>query len=153
MNDKNNQIENKDVQLWQGNCLELMKNIPNKSINLILADLTYKQLALKGDVPINSNFLWEQYKRISSPKGMTTLFGQQPFTTDLITLNRKNYKYRRYWKKNQSIHFLHTKKQLLRKIEKIIMFHNGSYYPQKTDGNISTNLTKGKTYGGLFRRK
>jgi site-specific DNA-methyltransferase (adenine-specific) len=150
MNDENNQIENKDLQLWQGDCLELMKNIPDKSINLILADLPYKQLASKWDKPINLVLLWEQYKRILSPKGTVALFGQQPFTTDLITSNRKNYKYCWYWEKNQSTHFLHAKRQPLRKIEEIVVFYNGSYYPQKTDGHIPTNSARGKTYGGAY---
>lgn len=148
MNRLGENLEN--IELWQGDCLEEMKKIKDGSVNLILADLPYKQLASKWDIPIDLDLLWIQYKRILSSKGTVALFGQQPFTTDLINSNRKNYKYCWYWEKNQSTHFLHAKKQPLRKIEEIVIFYNGSYYPQKTDGHVPTNSAKGKTYGGAY---
>jgi DNA modification methylase len=140
----------RDIELWLGDCLKEMNRIKDNSVNLILADLPYKQLASKWDSPIDLSLLWEQYKRVLSKNGTVALFGQQPFTTDLINSNRKNYKYCWYWEKNQSTHFLHAKRQPLRKIEEIVIFYNGSYYPQKTDGHVPTNSAKGKTYGGAY---
>lgn len=140
----------KDIELWHGDCMEEMDKIENYSIDFILADLPYNQIASKWDLPIDLNLLWKQYERILSKKGTVALFGQQVFTTDLINSNRNNYKYCWYWEKNQSTHFLHAKRQPLRKIEEIVIFYNGSYCPQKTEGHVPTSSAKGNSYTGTY---
>ena len=84
----------------QGDCLELMQEIPNKSVDLILCDLPYGQTKMEWDSVIPLDKLWEQYNRIIKPEGNIVLFSSGLFTIDLINSNRKNFRYRLIWKKN-----------------------------------------------------
>ena len=92
-------IENKDYELWNGDCLELMNNIPDKSIDMILCDLPYGTTKCKWDVVIPFDKLWEQYNRIIKDNGAIVLFGQEPFSSLLRLSNLDNYKYDIYWGK------------------------------------------------------
>ena len=87
------------IDLRCGDCLELMKDIPDKSIDMILCDLPYGTTACKWDIVIPFDKLWEQYNRIIKDNGAIVLFSNQPFTTDLINSNRKMWKYEMIWKK------------------------------------------------------
>lgn len=87
------------IDLRQGDCLEIMKDIPDKSIDMILCDLPYGTTACKWDVVIPFESLWEQYNRIIKDNGAIVLFSKQPFTTELIHSNLKNFKYSLVWKK------------------------------------------------------
>ena len=82
-------LENKDYELSNGDCLELMKDIPDKSIDMILCDLPYGTTSCKWDSVIPFEPLWEQYNRIIKDNGAIVLFSNQPFTTDLINSNRE----------------------------------------------------------------
>ena len=123
-------LENKDYELLNGDCLELMKNIPDKSIDMILCDLPYGTTWAKWDNLIQFDLLWEQYNRISN--GAILLFSTQPFTTRLIQSNYKNYKYTWYWIKNIAGNYLNAKRQPLRIIEEINVFNKHLYNPQGT---------------------
>jgi hypothetical protein len=91
-----------NITLLYGDCLERMKEIPNNSVNLILCDLPYGTTKCKWDTVIDIKLLWEQYKRIIvKPSGVILLFGQQPFTSMLISSNYDWYKYNLIWKKNK----------------------------------------------------
>ena len=92
-------LENKDYELWNGDCLELMNNIPDKSIDMILCDLPYGTTKCKWDVVIPFDKLWEQYNRIIKDNGAIVLFGQEPFSSLLRLSNLDNYKYDIYWGK------------------------------------------------------
>lgn len=81
------------VQLLRGNCIELMKNIPDKSVDMVLCDLPYGVTQNDWDKPIPLNSLWEQYNRIVKINGAIVLNCQQPFTSELILSNKKNFKY------------------------------------------------------------
>lgn len=85
------------IDLKQGDCLELMKDIPDKSIDMILCDLPYGTTACKWDNVIPFEPLWEQYKRIIKDNGAIVLFGSQPFTSKLICSNIDNFKYEWIW--------------------------------------------------------
>lgn len=76
----------------KGDCLELMKKIPDKSIDMILCDLPYGTTDCKWDTIIPFDKLWEQYRRIIKLNGAIVLFSAQPFTTKLIQSNFENYK-------------------------------------------------------------
>lgn len=89
----------KDIELWQGDCLELMKDVPNGSVDMILCDLPYGTTKNKWDVIIPFDLLWEQYNRIIKDHGAIILFANQPFTTHLIYSNIKNFKYCWTWDK------------------------------------------------------
>ena len=100
-----NILENKDYELLNGNCLDLMKDIPDKSIDMILCDLPYGTTKCSWDVIIPFEPLWEQYERIIKDNGAIVLFGKQPFTTDLINSNRNLYKYELIWEKDNGYLF------------------------------------------------
>ena len=113
-----------DILLMQGDCLERMKEIPDGSVDMVLCDLPYGVTARnKWDVVIPFAPLWEQYHRISKPNAAIVLHCQQPFTTDLISSNRKEFKYLWYWDKHLKTGFLNAKKQPLRQIEEIAVFY------------------------------
>ena len=90
----------KAIELYKGDCLEEMKKIPNKSIDLILCDLPYGCTKCTWDVIISFDKLWEQYNRILRDSGNVVLFCAGMFTYKLIQSNLKNYRYKLIWKKN-----------------------------------------------------
>lgn len=81
------------IDIKCGDCLELMKDIPDKYIDLILCDLPYGTTRLEWDKPIPFAPMWKQYNRIIKDNGAILLFSAQPFTTDLINSNRKMFRY------------------------------------------------------------
>uniref|UniRef100_UPI00359C2710 DNA-methyltransferase n=1 Tax=Thomasclavelia spiroformis TaxID=29348 RepID=UPI00359C2710 len=117
----------------KGDCLELMKEIPDKSIDMILCDLPYGTTAASWDKIIPFDLLWEQYKRITKPGAHIVLFAAQPFTTKLINSNFKNYKYNWYWLKNNVTGGQFAKKQPMRCIEDICIFR---YDPSKDNSEM-----------------
>jgi site-specific DNA-methyltransferase (adenine-specific) len=86
-----------------------MKDIPDKSINMILCDLPYGTTACKWDAVIPFKPLWEQYERIIKDNGAIVLFGSQPFTSALVMSNPKLFKYELIWKKMYPLDFLMQK--------------------------------------------
>jgi site-specific DNA-methyltransferase (adenine-specific) len=143
-------------QIICGDCLEVMKEIPDKTVDMVLCDLPYGMTAPKWDEKIDMEKLWGQYKRLLKPTGTILLFASQPFTTKLIASNEKDYRYCWYWIKNQGTNFFHAKHMPIRKVEEICVFCRGKYYPQITDGHVPTNSAKGcsngKAYFGTNKR-
>lgn len=121
------------IDIKCGDCLELMKDIPDKSIDLILCDLPYGITHLEWDKPIPFEPLWEQYNRIIKDNGAILLFSTQPFTTDLINSNRKMFRYEIIWEKTMPMGFLNANKMPLKAHENILIFykHLPTYNPQK----------------------
>jgi site-specific DNA-methyltransferase (adenine-specific) len=111
------------IDLRKGDCLELMKDIPNESIDMILADLPYGTTQNKWDVIIPLDKLWEQYERIIKENGMICLTSAEPFTSTLITSNKKMFKYDLIWDKKLSSGFLNAKRMPLRRHEQILCFY------------------------------
>ncbi len=140
----------KQNEIYLGDCLELMKDIPDKSIDFICCDLPYGMTAPKWDEHIDMNELWKQYNRIIKKGGTIALFASQPFTTKLIASNEKDFRYCWYWLKNQGTNFFHAKSMPIRKIEEICIFKKGKYYPQHTEGHIPTNSAKGCSNGKAY---
>src|SRR5699024_6120760 len=87
------------IKLLQGDCLELMKDIPDGSVDMILADLPYGTTACKWDTIIPFEPLWEQYERVIKDNGAIVLTGNEPFSSHLRLSNLKNYKYDWKWDK------------------------------------------------------
>ena len=137
-------------KLIQGDCIVEMKNIADKSIDMILCDLPYGTTACKWDTVIPFVSLWEQYERIIKDNGAIVLFASQPFTTKLISSNENSFRYCWYWLKNQGTNFFHAKRMPIRKVEEICVFKKGKYYPQITDGHIPTNSAKGCSNGKAY---
>lgn len=150
-------FENKNYELWQGDCLELMKAIPDKFVDCIITDLPYGTTQCKWDSMIPLNPLWNQYNRIIKDNGAIVLFGAEPFTSKLICSNLKNFKYNWIWKKDKATGHLNAKKQPLRTVETISVFYKKQcvYNPQlimKDPKNIRPATTKRKNienYGNM----
>ena len=111
------------VDLRLGDCLELMKNIPDGSVDLVLTDPPYGTTACKWDSVIPFEPMWEQLNRIIKPNGIIALFANQPFTSTLISSNIANYKYNWVWLKNRGTGFQYAKSQPMRQTEDICIFN------------------------------
>ena len=126
------------IDLMHGDCLELMKDIPDGSIDMILADLPYGTTACKWDTIIPFEPLWAEYERIIKDNGAIVLTGSQPFTTKLIDSNIDLFRYCWVWNKKISGNPLLAKHQPLKVHEDICVFskkrHN--YYPQMRKGKM-----------------
>lgn len=109
--------------LFNGDCLEIMKYIPNGSIDMILCDLPYGTTRNKWDVIIPLNKLWEYYNRIIKDNGAIVLFAQTPFDKILGCSNLKSLRYEWIWKKNNATGFLNAKKMPLKIHENILVFY------------------------------
>ncbi|CAL6945194.1 site-specific DNA-methyltransferase [Lactiplantibacillus plantarum] len=125
-----------NVNLLKGDCLELMKNIPDRSIDMVLCDLPYGTTANKWDIVIPFDKLWEQYRRIIKNNSAIALFGQEPFSSRLRLSNDKMYRYDFVWEKSRATGFYNANKMPLRCKENITIFykHLPTYNPQKTKG-------------------
>lgn len=108
-------------------CLEGMKDISNKSIDMILCDLPYGTTSCKWDTIIPFKPLWEQYKRIVKPNGAIVLTASQPFTSVLVTSNLEMFKYEWVWEKEQGTNQNLCRISPLKKHESILVFYNASY--------------------------
>lgn len=130
-------FENSNYELWQGDCLELMNDIPEKSVDCIITDLPYGTTQCKWDTIIPFEPLWRQYNRIIKDNGAIVLFGTEPFSSHLRLSNLKNYKYDWIWDKVKGTGFLNAKRQPMRNHELISVFYKKqcTYNPQKTYGH------------------
>lgn len=126
-------------QILEGDCLELMKNIPDNSIDMILADLPFGVTQNKKDIIISFDPLWKQYERIIKDNGAIVLFGQGKFSIKLILSNEKLYRYTIIWDKILPSGFLNANRQPLRSHEDILVFYKKQpvYNPQKYKGKPS----------------
>ena len=149
----------KPIELWHGDCLELMKNIPDGSVDMILCDLPYGTTDCKWDSVIPFEPLWEKYNRVIKDNGAIVLFGSEPFSSALRMSNLTMYKYDWVWDKVQGANFLNVKYQPLKNIENIMVFSKGritngrrqpiKYNPQ---GVVKNNIVKTNSsdYTGTF---
>jgi site-specific DNA-methyltransferase (adenine-specific) len=120
------------IDLRNGDCLELMQDIPDKSIDAIIADLPYGTTACKWDSILPLDKLWNEYKRVLKPNGVIVLTGSEPFTSILITSNLYDFKYNWIWKKSKATGFFDAKKRPLNDYETISVFYSKTptYNPQ-----------------------
>ena len=142
-------------KFWLGDCLELMKDIPDGSVDMILCDLPYGTTACKWDTIIPFEPLWEQYWRVAKPNAAIVLTASQPFTTALISSQIKNFKYEWIWIKNTPSGHVHAKNKPIKYHENICVFSKGvtihkgqsdkrmNYNPQ----NLITHEKKLKRHG------
>ena len=119
-------------KLIQGDCLVEMKNIPDKSIDMILCDLPYGTTACKWDTVIPFVSLWEQYERIIKDNGAIVLTASQPFTSALVMSNIKWFKYEWIWDKHIPRGFAYARHRPMSKHENILVFGEGKlkYNPE-----------------------
>jgi site-specific DNA-methyltransferase (adenine-specific) len=125
--------------LLQGDCLDLMRQIPDGAVDMILCDLPYGTTACKWDSVIPFEPLWGEYKRVIKRNGAIVLTASQPFTTALIGSNMGMFKYCWTWQKNTITGFMQAKTRPLKSVEDVVVFGNfktaaqyfeGTYNPQ-----------------------
>ena len=137
-------------RIYNEDCLEGMKRIPDKSIDMILCDLPYGTTACKWDTIIPFEPLWEQYERVIKDNGAIVLTASQPFTSALVMSNPKLFRYQWVWKKSKCGNFQLTKYQPLKYTEDVLVFskerHN--YYPILRDAPESTKQRRKYSYEG-----
>lgn len=131
------------IKLLNGDCLKLMINIPDKSIDMILCDLPYGTTECKWDTAIPFDKLWKQYNRIIKDNGTIVLFGTEPFSSQVRVSNLNMYRYDWVWKKNKAPNFAQAPYMPLKNTENIMVFSKGTiaqnsknrmiYNPQGTE--------------------
>lgn len=121
------------MQLYHGDCLEIMKGIPDKSVDMVLADLPYGTTQNRWDIVIPFEPLWEQYRRVCKKNAAICLFGQMPFSAALVMSNPREFRYEWIWQKAQGSGFLNANRMPLRAHENILVFYETlpTYNPQK----------------------
>jgi DNA modification methylase len=139
-------------QVIQGDCLEVMKNFPDKSIDMILCDLPYGTTQNKWDSLIPLDKLWIQYERIIKDNGAIVLTSQGIFTAKLILSNEKLFKYKVIWIKSKPTNFLNAKIQPLRKHEDICVFYKKqpTYHAQMMAGEPYDKGIRKNQYSGSY---
>lgn len=139
-------------QVIEGDCLKVMKELPSKSVDMILCDLPYGTTCNKWDSVIPLDKLWQEYNRIIKNNGVIALTSQGLFTAKLILSNEKFFKYKFIWEKSKPTNFLNAKKQPLRKHEDICIFYKKqpTYNPQMTNGNPYNKGVRKKQLTGSY---
>ena len=140
------------IELIQGDCLEVMKEISDRSIDCVITDPPYGTTACKWDSVIPFEPMWEQLKRVTKKNGAIVLFGSQPFTSALVMSNPKMFKYEWVWDKKTISNPLQAKYQPLRQHENIIVFGLGttSYFPLKTNPELKRKWTQAGNQQATF---
>lgn len=125
-------------KIYNMDCLEGMKQIPDGSVDAIICDLPYGTTACEWDTLIPFDQLWEQYNRIAKPDAPILLFGTEPFSSQIRLSNIKDYRYDWYWKKSFGSNFLNLKKQPYFLVETISVFYRKlpTYNPIMEKGEI-----------------
>lgn len=120
------------LTLWQGDCLDLMAQIPDGSVDMILCDLPYGTTACKWDTVIPFDALWANYKRVIKPNGAIVLFASQPFTSAMVMSNPKAYRHSWIWNKRFAGNFVTAKYAPMKIHEDVCVFGFSSvnYNPQ-----------------------
>jgi len=144
----------KDIELWHGDCLDLMKDIPDSLVDMVFADLPYGTTACKWDVIIPFNLLWKELNRVSKKTANFIFTASQPFTSLLVQSNIENFKYEWIWEKEQGTNPMLAKHQILKKHENILVFYRvfETYNPQMKKGKsynefLSNSSKIGEVYG------
>lgn len=144
-----------NIDLRLGDCLELMKDIPDGSVDIILCDLPYGTTRNKWDCVIDLDALWKHYCRIIKGNGIIALFAQCPFDKVLGCSNIEMLKYEWIVEKTKATGHLNAKKTPMKAHEKVLIFYKspGTYHPQMTEGHKAVHsYTKHKTDGSCYGR-
>lgn len=150
------------TRLMRGDCLETLRRLPDQSVDLVVADLPYGVTACRWDTTIPLDRLWHELNRVMKPTKAAVFTATQPFTTDLIQSNRKNFKYCWVWLKTKPSGYQIAKVKPLNITEDIVVFGKGriTYNPQmiprekpRTGVVHSTNRQMIVSGGGVYREK
>lgn len=116
-----------NIELYNGDCLEVMKNIPDNSVDMVLCDLPYGITSNKWDSIIPLDKLWAQYDRICKESAMICLFGGQPFSSMLVMSNLKMFRHEWIWIKNRGSNFANTVREPMKEHESVLCFSKGKW--------------------------
>ena len=141
------------IKLMHGDCLELMKEIPDNSIDMVLTDPPYGTTACKWDSVIPFEPMWIELKRITKDNGAICLFGSEPFSSALRMSNIKQFKYDWYWNKLKPSTGLHAKIMPLKNLEIVSVFYRSKclYSPVMSKCKLrieDKNDSNGEAFGG-----
>ena len=127
----------------QGDCLELLKDVPDGSIDFILTDLPFGMTDCSWDIRLPFTLMWEQFNRVTKKNAAVVLFANGKFLIELAASNLKNYRYEWCWKKSRRVGFLNAKKMPLKCHENISVFYRAlpTYNPQFTKGEPYVHRT------------
>lgn len=134
-----------EIKLYLGDCLNVMNDIPDNSVDMVLCDLPYGTTSCSWDVIIPFEPLWEQYHRICKDNAVIALFASQPFTSMLVTSNIKEFRHEWIWIKNRGSNFANTVREPMKEHEEILIFSKGKWTYNKQ--------LQERTGGGLDRAK
>ena len=146
--------------MWNGDCLEIMNQIPDGYVDMILSDLPYGITRNKWDCEIPFEKLWEAYNRILTPTGVVALTASQPFTSILVTSNPKMFKHEWVWIKNRGSNFDNTVRDPMKEHESVLIFSKGKWTYNKQlqprsgggiglIGKTQVNKTTSDNYSGF----
>lgn len=140
-------IKEKDVTLMLGDCLEMMKKIPDGSIDLVLGDPPFGTTQSEWDVIIPLPAMWKELERIIKPNGAILLFAQTPFDKILGCSNLQMLRYEWIWEKTSATGHLNSKKSPMKAHENILVFYKAqpTYNPQKTGGHVKKESTANRS--------
>ena len=132
------------IRLRLGDCLDLMREIPSQSVDMVLADLPYGTTQCAWDSLIDLQRLWQEYKRVCKPNAAIVLTATQPFTSALVMSNAEMFRYDLVWEKGNATGFLNAKKMPLRAHESVLVFYGKlpTYNPQMTQGHTRKTSTR-----------
>lgn len=144
--------------LIHGDCLEVMPQLPAQSVHMVFADLPYSVTSAKWDVAIDLPSFWDNVRRLSAGPAVTVGTGVQPYTSDFIASNRKNFRQELIWSRKSVTGFYSAKRRVLNAHENVVVFgaSNSTYNPQLSEGKVLTNTgsrTGGDLHGGARRYK
>jgi len=129
----------------EGDCIDVMRHLPNKCVDMVLCDLPYGTTQNKWDCLISLDKLWHEYQRIVKDNGAIVLTAHGIFTAKLIMSQPEMFKYKWVWEKSKATNFLNAKKQPLRKHEDICVFY-------KRQPTYNPQMVKGEPYDKGFRK-
>lgn len=139
-------------KIHQGDCLEIMKDIPDGSVDMILCDLPYGTTACKWDTIIPYEPMWAQYERVIKDNGAIVLTATQPFSSALVMSNPKLFKYEWVWYKNLRTGFAQAKRQPMKAHELVLIFYKKPpvYNPIKVKRTTAKAGNKTKKFGSVY---
>lgn len=134
-----------NFELYRGDCLDVMKDIPDGSVDMILSDPPYGTTACKWDSIIPLEPMWAQLKRIIKPNGAIVMTASQPFTSVLVCSNLKMFKHEWVWIKNRGSNFANTVREPMKEHEAVLVFSNGKWtYNKQMQHRSESGLARAK---------
>lgn len=133
------------IELLQGDCLELMNQIEDQSVDMVLCDLPYGTTACSWDVVIPLDAIWEAYRRVIRPNGAIILTGSQPFTSTLVISAIDIFKYALVWEKSRATGHVHAKNKPMKRHEDVLVFSTGTTVHASQSSNRMTYNPQGLT--------